>query len=151
MATFTTEDGLTITEEGKNTRVMGGRANYLFLDSDSDVVFLTYEEWLAHAQAHFGPRWRSAPTANISQEELSELTQQATLNWMYFYINNRQPVGITLDNWQHPQTFRIVQRVVERRFAPGSDEALALCAHLTGQSRAELSSWLAREAEFLNR
>jgi hypothetical protein len=141
MPLFDTHDGLTVAQEGRNARATSGHLNYLFVDSDRDTVIAIYTKFVAQARDFFGRRWRSVRGPNIDDAEFSDLTQKATLHWMYFYIVNRLPVWITEADWKHPQTHRIVQEVVERRFPTGSEEATMLCAHLTGLSRDGFLKW----------
>jgi len=136
MPHFETDDGLTVTEEGSNARARAGGRSYLFADSDAASVLATYTSFVDQARETFSPRWRAVNGANIDAAEFSDLTQRATLHWMYYYIANRLPVEITEADWKHPQTLRIVQEIVKRRFGNESEEAIALCAHLTGMSRA---------------
>jgi len=88
---------------------------------------------------------------NIDAAQFTELTQKATLHWMYFYIVNRLPVQITGADWRHPQTHRIVQEIVARRFAADSEEATALCAHFMDLSRDDFLKWKEGDELFLNR
>lgn len=151
MPLFDTDDGLTVEQEGRNVRATAGPLNYLFVDSDRATVIATYTRFVAQARDYFGPRWRSMHGSNIDAAEFSHLTQKATLHWMYFYIVNRLPVQIADADWRHPQTHRIVQEIVERRLTTGSEEATALCAHLTGLSRDGFLKWKEGDELFLNR
>src|SRR5260221_2150660 len=135
MPLFDTDDGLTVAQEGRNARATSGHLNYLFVDSDRDTVIATYTRFVAQARDFFRRRWRSVCGPNIDDTEFSDLTQKATLHWMYFYTVNRLPVWVTEADWKHPQTHRIVQEIVERRFPTGSYEATILCARLKGLSR----------------
>lgn len=103
MPLFNTDDGLTVTQEGKNVRATAGPLNYLFVDSDKDNIVSTYRKFVAMARDYFGPRWRSVRGANISAEDFNDLTQEVTLHWMYFYVINRLPVEIANTDWGHGQ------------------------------------------------
>ena len=151
MPLFDTDDGLTVTQEGRNVRATTGRLNYLFGDSERETVISLYTRFVAQARDQLGRRWRSIDGPNIDAAEFSDLTQEATLHWMYFYVINRLPVNITDADWSHPQTHRIVQAIVERRFASGSEAATALCAQLTGLSRDGFLKWKEGDELFLNR
>jgi hypothetical protein len=151
MPLFATDDGLTVTQEGKNVRATSGPLNYLFVGSDKAAILSMYRSSVAMARDYFGPRWRSVRGANITADDFNDLTQEVTLHWMYFYVINRLPVQISNTDWGHPQTHRIVQKIVERRFTGGSEEATVLCAHLTGLSRDGFLKWREGDERFLNR
>jgi hypothetical protein len=151
MSLFDTDDGLSVRQEGRNARASVGRRSYLFVESDRDTVIATYLRFVSRARDYFGRRWQSFSGSNIDADDFSDLTQEATLHWMYFYIINRKPVQITDADWEHPQTRQIIQSVVERRFPPGSHEATDLCAHLMGLSRDGYLKWRAGNELFLNR
>jgi hypothetical protein len=151
MPVFDTDDGLSIRQEGRNSRATSGRLNFLFVESDRDAVLATYTRFVARARDYFARRWRSFRGPNIDADDFTDLTQEATLHWMYFYIINRMPVQITETDWEHPQTRRIIQAIVERRFSPGSHEAIVLCAHLMGLSRDGYLRWREGDELFLDR
>ena len=151
MPVFDTADGLGVRQEGRNARATSGRLNYLFVESDRDAVIATYRRFVARARDYFARRWKSFCGPNVDPDDFSDLTKEATLHWMYFYIINRKPVQITDADWEHPQTRRIIQSVVERRFPPGSHEATVLCAHLMGLSRDGYLKWREGNELFLNR
>lgn len=151
MPLFDTDDGLTVVQEGRNARATAGPLNYLFRDSDRAAVIATYTKYIAQARAFFGRRWRSVSGVNIDDTEFGDLTQQATLHWMYYYIVNGLPVWITESDWEHPQTHRIVRAIVTRRFPVSSEQGIMLCAHLTGLSRDGFLKWQIGDELFSNR
>jgi hypothetical protein len=151
MPLFDTDDGLIVRQEGRNSRATSGRLDFLFVASERNTVLSTYTKFVTVARDYFAPRWQSFPGPNLDTDDFHDLTQEATLHWMYFYILNRTPVEITDADWQHPQTRRIIQGVVERRFSPNSPEATALCAHFMGLSSTDYLRWRAGDELFLNR
>jgi hypothetical protein len=151
MHVFDTDDGLIVRQEGRNSRATSDRLNFLFVESDRDTVLATYTRFVAQARDYFARRWQSFRGPNIDAGDFTDLTQEVTLHWMYFYIINRMPVQITETDWEHPQTRRIIQVIVLRRFSPGSNEATALCARLMGLSRDDYLRWREGEELFLNR
>jgi hypothetical protein len=151
MPVFETDDGLTLTEEGEHVRAWAGGGSYLFVGAEKSEVLALYTRFVAEARDVFGPRWRSFGGANLEAAEFEDLTRRATLHWMYYYIANRLPVEITVADWRHPQTRRVVQEIVKRRFGTESEEAIALCAQLTGMSPAGFRKWKKGDELFQSR
>ncbi len=150
MPIFDADDALTVHKEGRNARATAGHPDFLFLESDKDTIAETYRQLVVQARDYFAPRWHSHLGANIDSTAFRDLIQEATLHWMYFYINNRMPVQVPDSDWDHPQTRRIIQAVVERSFHPGSEEAVQLCAHLMGVSQDEYLNWREGDHWFLS-
>jgi len=135
------DDSLTVRQEGRNVRATAGRLNFLFRDSDRDTIANLYARLAAQARAYFAPRWASHHATNIGASAFRDLIQEVTLHWMYFFVNNGKPVEISDADWEHPQTRRILQAVVERDLLPASEQAAELCAHLMGVSQEEYLRW----------
>ncbi len=150
MPIFDADEALTVRQEGHNARATTGRLNFLFPNSDRDVIAETYRRQHARTHDYFAPRWVAHHGANIGAPAFLELIQEATLHWMYFYVANRMPVHILHSDWEHPQTRRIIQATVERNFPPGSDEAVQLCAGLMGVSQVEYLNWREDDRWFLS-
>lgn len=151
MSLFDTDDGLSVRQEGRNARASVGSRSYLFVESDRDMVIAAYLRFVCEAREYLGRRWHSFNGSNVDAHDFSDLTQEATLHWMYIYIINRKPVQITDADWDHPHTYQIIQSAVERRFPPGSREATDLCAHLMGLSQDGYLNWRAGNELFLNK
>ena len=141
MPLFDAEDSLIVRQEDRNARATAGRLDFLFRDSDKDTIARLCSRLVAQARDYFASRCRSHRGANIGAPAFHDLIQETTLNWMYFYVNNRRRVQILDADWEHPQTGRIIQAVVERDFQPASVEAVQLCAHLMGVSQEEYLNW----------
>jgi hypothetical protein len=142
-------DELTLRQEGRHVRITTERLNFLFLESEVDVVSATYERFVAQARAHFAARAQSPDEPGVPEELLREILRESTLSWMYFYILNRMPVRITAADWDHPQTRRIIQKVVELTLEPGSVDASVMCARLMGLSADAYREWRADNESFL--
>jgi hypothetical protein len=141
MTRFTTDDGLTVSQEGPHARATAGRLDILFPGSDATAIAEAYRTSTAQAQEHFLSRWSTYRGPNIDAASFGAMIQEAALNWMYFYIANRLPLEIADRDWEHPQTRRVIKAVVERSFPTGSDAATDLCAQLMGISRDDYLSW----------
>jgi hypothetical protein len=141
MTALTTDDGLTVSQEGPDARGRAGKLEYLFPGADAAGVIEAYHLIRAQAQEHFLSRWSTYRGANIDAASFGAMIQEAALNWMYFYIANRLPLEIADRDWEHPQTRRVIKAVVERSFPPGSEAATNLCAQLMGISRDDYLSW----------
>ena len=151
MALFDADDGLKVHREGQNARAIVGGREYLFGDSDPADIIAIYARCGAQARQYFEGRWRSAQGVNLDAADFGRLTQEATLHWMYYYIVNHLPVQITDGDWDHPQSWRIIQRVVAERFGPDSEESIGLCAQLMGLSRHGFLDWKRGDELYLNR
>ncbi|HLC05427.1 MAG TPA: hypothetical protein VJK02_20515 [Anaerolineales bacterium] len=149
MPRYTTADGLTVHQEGPNARVTAGRLNFLFGDSDRDEITRSYTKLVTQARDYLAPRWQTYSGPNIDAHDFQEITQEVTLHWMYFYLGNHQTARIEPEDWDQPQTRRIIQAAVERRFRSGSEQAIRLCAHLMGISQDEYLQWNEDNDSFL--
>jgi hypothetical protein len=141
MNAFSTDDGLTVSQEGPHARARAGKLDFLFPDSDAAAIAEAYRTSSAQAHALFFPRWNSYQGPNIDAASFGAMIQEATLSWMYFYIANRMRLEISGRDWEHPQTRRVIKAMVERIFAPGSGPAINLCAQLMGISRDDYLGW----------
>jgi hypothetical protein len=138
-------------QEGNNVRVLAGDGNYLFVSSKRTNILKTYATFAAQARKYFKPRWQGTAREHLDAEGFLEFTREATLHHMYFYVVNRMQVTITDSDWEHPSTWRIIQDTVEKRLAPKSARAAALCAQLMGITIAEYHNWLIGEARYLDK
>jgi hypothetical protein len=141
MTTLSTDDSLTVSQEGPHARARAGKLDFLFPDSDAAAIAEAYRSTSAQAHALFFPRWNSHQGPNIDAASFGAMIQEAALNWMYFYIANRLPLEVAGRDWEHPQTRRVIKAMVERSFPPGSEAATNLCAQLMGISRDDYLDW----------
>ena len=135
------DDDLSFLQEGRDTRAVAGRLNFLFTGSDRHAIAQMFEVWSARAQARFGPRWNSFTGPNIIADDYRAMIREITLTWMQFFVLNGKPVQIAEAEWRHTQTYRIIESTVERTLAPRSQQATSLCAQLMGISREQYIEW----------
>lgn len=143
------EQGLIIRQEGPNVRALSGSLNILFPKSQRDAVLSTYREWEPKVRAHFEPRWKEYSGATLTEAEFRALVREITLHWMGYFVMQRIPVEIAAEHLDHPQTRRIIRAAVEQRFPRGSDQAVALCAQLTGLTADQFRKWAEADESFL--
>jgi len=143
------DEGLTFAQEGSSVRAVAEALDILFPKSEKDAILEAYNEWRPRVLAHFAPRWRTHGGANIAESELHAIVREITLYWMGFRVMHREPVQMSEAEWNDPQTRRIIRAAVERRFPRGSEDAIAVCAQLTGLSREAFARWAESDETFL--
>jgi hypothetical protein len=134
-------DELLLCQEGPHVRVKIGRLNFLFRESESDVIRDTYLRASADVQKHFAARSGANREPSLPDEALREIVQETTLYWMYCCVGFRRPVRITPAELDHPETRGIIQKVIERVFQPGGPDASEICARLMGISVDAYREW----------
>ena len=141
---------LSVRQEGSDARATTGRLDFLFPDSESHKIAEAYERLVLVADSHFAQRWNTLPAANVAPDAFHEMVQEITLHWMYFCAVNHRPLEIGDAEWEHPQTWRIIQSAVKRNLQPGSTAKTQVSAHLMGISEAEYLRWREAEETFLS-
>ena len=140
---------ITTRQEGSAARVETGRLDFLFPESEAHDIEAAYGRLILMADSHFAPRWTAHPGANIDPDAFYEIIQEVTLHWMYLCAVNHLALQIADDDWDHPQTRRIIQSGVKRSLPPGSGAGSLLCANLLGLSEAEYVNWSEADDAFL--
>jgi hypothetical protein len=134
MPLFDTDDGLVVTQEGRDARARTADMSVVFTGCDREKILAIYQEVVRDARGVFEPRWAAVRGPNLHKVELAGLLQEAALQWMHFYISKGLAAQVTPSDWEDRRTLRIVQKYVERSFPVGSDEANALCVALMGRA-----------------
>jgi hypothetical protein len=141
---------LRVRQEGSDARVTTERLDFLFPDSQAHNIGETYSRLILKADSHFAPRWKAHTGANIAPDAFHEVLQEITLHWMYFCAINHLPLDIADEDWEHPQTRRIIRSGVKQTLQAGSGAETQLCAHLMGLSKAEYLHWREADDAFLS-
>jgi len=145
------DSAMTFTQEGPNVRVIAGRLNFLFTQSEHAVISAAYARHVVQGRAHFAQRLGGDVLEPALAALVEAVAREATLHWMYFYVVNRLAIEITAADWEHPQTRRIICRSVEEKVKPCSAEAAALSARLMGLSVADYQRWRRADEEYVER
>ena len=150
MPLFDTDDGLVVTQEGRDARARMADQSFVFNGCDKARIVAIYKDAVADARKVFEPRWAAVRGPNLHATELANLLQEVTLHWMQLYLGNRLPAQMTAADWAHPRTLRLIEKHVGRSWPPGSKEAIALCAALADLSPESWSKWKAADERALN-
>lgn len=148
MPLFDTSDGLILSQEGTSVRARAGILNYLFVDRERQQVAETYRESSAFVRAYFRPRWQSYPGANLDDDAFEDLTQEITLDWMYYYIVNRLGAQLTVSDLRHPSTNRTVRKHASKHLGEDSAAAISFASSFLSMSPSEYKRWMEGDDHF---
>lgn len=143
------DEDLVVRQEGASVRAIADPVDILFPKTSRDAIVKAYNEWLPKAREHFAPRLEAHAGARLEAAELRAILREITLNWMGYHVMHREPVHIDEREWDHPQSWRVIRRVVEARLGAGTEAAAALCAQLMGITREAFRKWAASDDTFL--
>jgi hypothetical protein len=134
-ASARTVDGLCFTQDERGVGVSGpDDLRSFFVDTTLEAVIPAYEKAVGEARALFAARAPSSPLVD-------RIAREATFHWLYYYSVNRLPLEVLASDWEHTQTWRIIQQLVEERHPARSPEAIDACARLMGISGPEYLRW----------
>lgn len=137
-------DGVLFTQEGPGVSATGHGQKSFFVETTLDTMVAAYEKAMQDARRLFGSRAPSSPL-------IDPIARESTFHWLYVYAVNRQPLVVVASDWEHPQTWRIIQDIVEHKHRPLSPEAVADCSRFIGISPAEYQHWRASDELFAMR
>jgi hypothetical protein len=134
VAASRTVDGLQFQEDERGVGIDGLGFRSFLVQTTLELAVAGYEKAVRAARELFEQRAPGSPLVD-------PVAREATLNVLYFCAVNRLPLEVPPSDWESPATWRIIQKLVEKRHPPLSPEAVAECARLMGISEPAYLRW----------